>query len=127
MTDPGPRPLGTISIKGIEVFGHHGVLASEARRGQPFLIDVEVGIDLDRAGRSDQLTDTLDYGELSRRIHDVVTAERWNLLERVARRVATVVMDDGRVEWVRATVHKPEAPLPVPFSDVAVTVTVVRS
>lgn len=111
-----------ITIRGIEVFAFHGVLASEKEIGQRFLIDVELSMDLAPAGASDSLAETVDYGVLAQRIHDVVLAERWDLIERVATRVAETVLEDTRVGAVAATVHKPAAPITVGFSDVTVTV-----
>ena len=112
----------SIAITGIEVFAFHGVLASEREIGQRFLIDVELSMDLAPAGASDSLAETVDYGVLAQRIHDVVAAERWDLIERVATRVAETVLEDTRVGAVAATVHKPAAPIAVGFSDVSVTV-----
>lgn len=112
----------SIAITGIEVFGYHGVLPEEQKSGQLFLIDVELSLDLSSAGRSDVLADTVDYGVLAQRIHDVVAEERWDLIERVATRVAETVLEDTRVGAVVATVHKPAAPITVGFSDVSVTV-----
>ena len=117
----------SIAIKGIEVFAFHGVLASEKETGQLFLVDVDLSMDLAPAGASDSLAATVDYGLLARRIHDVVASERWDLIERVATRVAEAVLEDTRVEAVIATVHKPTAPIPVGFSDVSVTVRRSRS
>ena len=126
MSDPGPgdarRPtLDTIKITGIEVFGHHGVLAEEKRTGQRFLVDVEMRLDLSAAGNGDDLAATVDYGVVARRIHEVVATEQWDLIERVATRVAETVLEDGRIEAVVVTVHKPQAPIPVEFGDVTVT------
>jgi dihydroneopterin aldolase len=112
----------SITITGIEVFAYHGVLPEEKEEGQRFVVDVEVSLDLSAAGDSDGLGETVDYGLLAQRIHDVVAAERWDLIERVAERVAETVLEDARITEVVATVHKPEAPIAVPFSDVAVTV-----
>lgn len=111
-----------ISVLGIEAFGYHGVLEREQEEGQLFSVDVEVELDLEAAGASDDLTDTLDYGELALRVHRLVEGERWNLIEKVASRVAQIVMEDGRIEAVTVTVHKPQAPIAVPFRDVTVTV-----
>lgn len=111
-----------ITITGIEVFAFHGVLASEKKNGQLFLVDVELSLDLTSAGASDALAETVDYDWLTQRIHDVVASERWDLIERVATRVAEAVLEDTRVEAVVATVHKPAAPIAVGFSDVSVTV-----
>lgn len=112
----------TISITGISVFAHHGVLESEKLNGQTFLVDVELQADLSAAAGSDSLEQTIDYGSLGRRIHDRVASERWDLIERVAGRVADLVLEDPRVSAVQVTVHKPDAPIPVEFGDVAVTI-----
>jgi dihydroneopterin aldolase len=112
----------SIAITGIEVFAYHGVLPEEKRAGQRFLVDVELELDLSAAGASDNLIETVDYGLLAQRIHDVVASERWDLIERVATRVAETILEDARVRAVVATVHKPEAPIAVGFSDVAVTI-----
>jgi dihydroneopterin aldolase len=111
-----------ITITGIEVYAYHGVLAEEKKTGQRFLVDVELEVDLSAAGSSDDLAQTVDYGSLAQRIHGVVASERWDLIERVATRVAETVLEDARISAVVATVHKPEAPISVGFDDVSVTV-----
>jgi dihydroneopterin aldolase len=113
---------GLIRLTGLEVFAFHGVMASEKEQGQRFLVDLEIALDLSTAGTTDQLEDTIDYGALARVVHDRVANERWDLLERVAHRVAELVMELPRVEQVAVTIHKPEAPIPLGFADVAVTV-----
>jgi dihydroneopterin aldolase len=112
-----------IDLVGIEVFAHHGVYPEEREQGQPFVIDVRLGVDLGAAGSSDDLEDTVDYGVLVQLIHDVVAGERWHLIERVAQRVAEAVLEEPRVSAVTVTVHKPLAPVPVKVADVAVTLT----
>lgn len=116
----------TVSITGIEVFARHGVLEDEREEGQVFSIDVSLELDLSRAGASDDLADTVDYGELARRVHERVSSEQWNLIEKVAERVADLVLDDRRVGAVTVTVHKPDAPISVPFRDVSVSISRVR-
>ncbi|MDF1595964.1 MAG: dihydroneopterin aldolase [Acidimicrobiia bacterium] len=111
-----------IRLRGIEVFAYHGVLADEQEHGQIFVVDVDVFLDLSKAAASDDLAATVHYGELAQAIHDRVAEERWDLIERVAGRVADLVLEDERVHRVTVTVHKPSAPISVPFSDVAVTV-----
>lgn len=115
-----------IDVTGIEVFARHGVFPHEQRDGQVFSIDLSLGVDLETAGADDDLAATVDYGDLTRRVHDMVASERWDLIERVARRVADVVLEDRRVTEVTVTVHKPHAPIPVPVGDVAVTITRTR-
>ena len=128
MPNEGTSPLADmIRITGIEVFAYHGVLPEEQKEGQRFLVDVELEVDLSPAGASDDLAETVDYGLLAQRIHVVVASERWDLIERVASRVAETVLEDARVRAVVATVHKPAAPIAVGFSDVSVTVRRIRS
>ena len=112
----------SITIAGIEVFGYHGVLAVEKAEGQRFLVDVELGLDLSGPGATDDLAQTVDYGAMAQRIHDVVATERWDLIEKVAARVAETVLEDARVETAVVTVHKPGAPIGVDFEDVSVTI-----
>lgn len=112
----------SINLKGLRIEAHHGVLAREQREGQTFVVDVKACLDLSEAGTTDDLPSTLDYGTLAEAIHRRVSGERWNLIERVAERVADLVLEDGRVTRVDVTVHKPEAPIGVEFEDVSVTV-----
>jgi 7,8-dihydroneopterin aldolase/epimerase/oxygenase len=111
-----------IVLRGIEAFGFHGVLPHEQALGQRFTVDAELELDLAPAGASDALTDTVDYGRLASDLAAVVTDERYDLIERVATRLAEVCLERPRVTAVTVTVHKPHAPVPVPLADVAVTV-----
>jgi 7,8-dihydroneopterin aldolase/epimerase/oxygenase len=110
-----------ISLVGIEVFAHHGVLDHERELGQPFVVDVHLDVDLAPAAASDALADTVDYGALAGRVAARVADERHDLLETVADRVARTCLADDRVAAVEVTVHKPNAPLPVAARGVAVT------
>lgn len=112
----------SISIRGLRVFAHHGVFEEEAKNGQEFIIDVTVVMGLQQAGQSDDLTDTLDYGALAVDIAERVQGERWLLIERVAERVAELILEDDRVAMTEVTVHKPNAPIPLQLGDVAVTI-----
>jgi 7,8-dihydroneopterin aldolase/epimerase/oxygenase len=111
-----------IVLTGLKVRGHHGVFEHEKRDGQDFLVDVTVWIDLDVAGRTDKLADTLDYGVLAGRVAEIVGGEPKDLIETVAAEVAGEVMTDGRVHAVEVTIHKPSAPIPLSFNNVAVTI-----
>jgi dihydroneopterin aldolase len=111
-----------IRLTGISVRAHHGVYPEEQEQGQEFVVDLVARLDLSAAGESDRLEDTVDYGALAQKVHDLVATERWNLLERVAEKVAELVLDDGRVREVEVTVHKPQAPMALDFSDVSVMV-----
>ncbi|HJQ91599.1 MAG TPA: dihydroneopterin aldolase [Acidimicrobiia bacterium] len=111
-----------IELKGIEVVARHGVLEHEKQEPQVFRIDLTLYLDLSNAGTSDNLADTVDYGKLAQVAHDLVQSESHDLIESVAQQIATAVLDEPLVDRVRVTVHKPEAPIPLTFSDVAVTV-----
>ena len=109
-----------IELRGLVVRGHHGVFDHERRDGQDFMIDVTVWIDLADAAASDDLKDTFDYGVLAQRAADIVAGPARNLIETVAAEIAEDVMADSRVHAVEVVVHKPDAPIPLSFTDVAV-------
>lgn len=109
-----------IELTGLRVRGHHGVFAHERRDGQDFVVDVTVWMDLAPAAASDDLADTLHYGELAQRAAAIVGGEPCDLIETVAGRIAGAVLDDERVQAVEVTLHKPQAPIPLEFADVAV-------
>ncbi|OJF13889.1 dihydroneopterin aldolase [Couchioplanes caeruleus] len=110
-----------ISLRGLRVRGNHGVFDFERRDGQDFVIDVELELDLAPAAASDHVDDTVHYGELAERLAQVVAGEPVNLIETLADRLVAVCLDDERVAAATVTVHKPQAPIPQEFADVAVT------
>jgi dihydroneopterin aldolase len=112
----------SITLTGLAVHANHGVFEFERENGQTFVIDLTVWLDLAPAASGDALLATVHYGELAVAVHDAVAADPVDLIETVAERVARVALSFPPVERVRATVHKPGAPIPVPFDDVAVTV-----
>jgi dihydroneopterin aldolase len=109
-----------IELRGLRVRGHHGVYEHERRDGQDFVVDITVWMDLTHAARSDRLEDTLDYGALAQRAAAIVGGPPCNLIETVAGRVADDVFADVRVHTVEVVLHKPQAPIPLEFADVAV-------
>jgi len=111
-----------ISLRGLRVRGHHGVFDFERRDGQDFVVDVELELDLAKAAAGDDVADTVHYGELAGRLAEVVAGEPVNLIETLAERLAAVCLADARVAAATVTVHKPQAPIPHEFADVAVTV-----
>ena len=116
-----------IALRGLRAHGHHGVYPEERASGQPFVVDVVLAVDLEHAGRSDDVTDTVHYGELAQRVVAIIEGPPANLLETLAARVAELCLAHPSVEEVEVTVHKPEAPVGVPFEDVAVTIVRGRS
>ena len=110
-----------ITLTGLRVRGHHGVYGFERAEGQDFVVDVALDLDLGPAAASDDVADTVHYGELAGRLAEVVAGEPVNLIETLADRLATVCLADERVAAATVTVHKPGAPIPHEFADVAVT------
>ena len=111
-----------ISLTGLRVRGFHGVFDFERREGQDFVVDVVLELSTAAAAASDDIADTVHYGELAEGLAAVVAGEPVNLLETLAARLADVCLADARVDAATVTVHKPQAPIPLTFGDVAVTI-----
>ncbi|HEY0716256.1 MAG TPA: 2-amino-4-hydroxy-6-hydroxymethyldihydropteridine diphosphokinase [Streptosporangiaceae bacterium] len=114
--------MDRIELRGLRVHGRHGVLASERRDGQDFLIDAVLSVDTRPAAAADDLTLTVDYGALSERLAQIVAGEPVQLIETLAQRLAQACLAEPAVQRARITVHKPHAPISRPFTDVAVTI-----
>ena len=110
-----------IELSGLECFGHHGVFDFEKQEGQPFIVDVACWMNFAAAGASDALSDTVDYGALAELVAAVVEGPARDLIETVATEAAEKIMDTfGALHAVEVTIHKPKAPIPRTFGDVAV-------
>jgi dihydroneopterin aldolase len=112
---------GTIRLVGLRARGYHGVYDFERAQGQDFVVDVTLALDLSRAAVTDDVADTVHYGELADRLVAVVTGEPVNLLETLAARLLDVCLADPRVAEATVTVHKPQAPVRHAFGDISVT------
>ncbi len=101
-----------ILLEGMVFHGRHGTLPAERELGQPFVVDIELRLDLQAAGLSDDLTQTVDYSEAHRRAKEIVEGSPVNLTETVAERIAGAVLEDHpAVETVRVKVAKPDVRL----------------
>ena len=107
----GTSPPDRIEIRGLELLVYCGVLPEEQARRQPFLFDLDLSLDLAAAAASDDLADTADYGSLIDLLADALAVERFQLLERLAGRVAELVFDNTRVDAVTVTVRKLRPPV----------------
>lgn len=116
------RRSDEIEIRGLRVFGYHGVHPHEQQVGQPFLIDVVIGVDHQIAARTDDVDDTIDYADLVTVIADLVRSTRFNLLEALAANVADHLLGMPRVASARVRISKPEIELGEDVDAVAVTV-----
>jgi dihydroneopterin aldolase len=112
-----------ITLRGISAVGHHGVFDFERQQGQRFVVDVSCTLDLAEAATTDDLASTIDYGALAESVVDDIEGVPLNLIEALAERIAQTCLRHGAVAEVEVTVHKPQAPMPVPVADVAVTLT----
>lgn len=120
--DAGGRRLDQIRLTGITAMGYHGVFEHERREGQTFVADVVVHLDTRRAAARDDLAHTLNYGVLAEQVAAVLSGEPVDLIETVAERIAATVLASGIVQAVDVAVHKPNAPIQVPFGDVVVAI-----
>jgi dihydroneopterin aldolase len=111
-----------IALTGLRARGHHGVFDFERANGQEFVADVVLELDLGEAAGSDDVADTVHYGELAERLVEVIRGEPVNLIETLAQRLADACLKNARVRAVTVTVHKPQAPISHEFADVAVTI-----
>ena len=114
--------LDHISLVGIEERGRHGMLDHERQDGQLFLVDADIYLDLQGAGASDRIEDTVDYSQISALISRIITGQPCDLLEKVATQIAEETLELENVQAVRICLHKPEAPLGLEKQDVKVTI-----
>ncbi|GAA1006840.1 dihydroneopterin aldolase [Streptomyces thermogriseus] len=115
--------MDRVALRGLRARGHHGVFPEEREKGQTFLVDVVLGLDTRPAAADDDLAKTVHYGVLAEEVVAVVEGEPVNLIETLAERIAQVCLKHEGVQEVEVCVHKPDAPIQVPFGDVTVTIT----
>ena len=114
--------LDVVSLTGLAVHAHHGVLDHEKLEGQEFSVDAELHLDLTPAASLDDLSLTIDYAEVADVIVEAMTAKVYDLIETAASKVADALLVAFQPEGVRVTVHKPTAPIQHQFDDVSVSV-----
>ncbi|MDT0446878.1 MULTISPECIES: dihydroneopterin aldolase [unclassified Streptomyces] len=114
--------MDRITLRGLRAKGFHGVLPRERAEGQLFVVDVVLGLDTRPAAASDDLARTVDYGAVAEEVTAVVSGRPCDLLETLAQRIADQCLSHGAVREAEVTVHKPQAPITVPFDDVTITI-----
>ena len=120
-------PADRVMLRGLRGYGRHGVLDSERRLGQTFLVDLCVELDTRVAAESDDVTQTVDYGDVARSVLDIVEGEPVALLEKLAQRICDAILAHDLVQAVEVTVHKPSAPGQAPIDEIAVTISRTRA
>lgn len=116
-----------ILLSGVRAVGRHGVLPEERANGQEFVVDLELWLDLGVAAATDRVAATVHYGELAEQVAAAISGDPVDLIETLAQRIADVALGNDLVDRVVVTVHKPTAPIAVPFTDVAVRIDRARS
>lgn len=112
-----------IEIKGIKSFGYHGVLESESVTGQDFYVDVCLKVDLTRASVTDDVSDTINYSEVTDLVIEEIKGDRVSLIEKLAGNIANRIKATyPQTITVSVTVHKPQAPVNTQVSDISVTI-----
>lgn len=114
--------MDRITLRGLRAQGFHGVLPQERARGQLFVVDVALGLDTRPAAAADDLAKTVHYGVVAEEVSAVVAGEPCDLLETLAQRIADRCLAHESVREAEVTVHKPQAPIGVPFDDVTLTI-----
>ena len=113
--------MDQIHIKNLEVFARHGVFPEENALGQKFLVSAVLYTSTREAGRTDELTKSIHYGEVSQFITKFMEQNTWKLLETVAERLAEeLLLNTERLEGVRLEIKKPWAPVGLPLETVSV-------
>lgn len=115
-----PKPRDKISVRGLKVFGHHGVTDEERKRGQYFVVDLDVELDLAPAGATDSLEDTVDYASLVVDVTRIIGGEEHALLEKVASRIAEDVLERPGIAAATVRVIKPDPPIEADLGSVQV-------
>lgn len=119
--------LATIHLKKLRFHGHHGVLPQETALGQPWIIDLDLVVDIAHAAATDDLTQTVNYVEVHDQVRDIVTGEPVALLETLANRILSAVLSaHPTVRSATITLHKPHVPIPGTHEGVALTTSLTR-
>lgn len=112
-----------IILTGIEAYGHHGCTEEERCAGSFLKADLEIFSDLSKAGKSDNLDDTIDYSKILFDVKKIIEGTPRRLIETVAEEIAEKILNDfDKVERVKVVLHKPNAPLPLKYADAAVSI-----
>ncbi|MFP8962508.1 dihydroneopterin aldolase [Streptomyces nanhaiensis] len=114
--------MDRVALRGLRIRGHHGVFEREREQGQTFVVDLAMGLDTRPAAAGDDLARTVHYGIVAEEVAAIVGGEPVDLIETLAQRIADQCLTHDAVREVEVTVHKPEAPVTVPFDDVTITI-----
>lgn len=104
--------MDKVHLKNMAFFAHHGALPEETRLGQKFFLDLVLAVDLQQAGQSDDLKDTVCYNTVFNTVESIVKKENFQLLEALAEKIAQTLFERfEKIQSVDLTIRKPEAPI----------------
>lgn len=112
--------MDKIIAKGLSFFGCHGIMPDEKTKPQPFIIDLELWLDLQTAALNDDINMTVNYDHLFHEVGRIVKENSFNLIETLAETIAGQILENYPVEAVEITVYKPKAPVSGNFKYFAV-------
>ena len=104
--------MDVLHVKGIRAYGYTGYLVEEQQLGQWFEVDLSFWLDLARAGRSDELSDTLDYSTVATLVQDLVATSKFKTIECLAEAIATAILDTKKIDRVKVYLTKCQPPIP---------------
>lgn len=115
--------MDCIRIENLEVFCNHGVFPEETKLGQKFLVSCNLYLDIRKAGMTDSLEESVNYGTISHLIKKQMEEDTYLLIESVAEHLAeTILLFDKKIQGVDIEVKKPWAPIGLPLETVSVKV-----
>ena len=119
--------MDKIYLNNMEFYGYHGVLPEENRLGQRFVVDLMVELDLSKAGKTDDLSETVNYAEVYNLCRDIVEGKSYKLIEAVAEQIAEKVLEQfNKIVTCTVKLIKPDPPIPGHYRSVAVEINKTR-
>lgn len=112
--------MDKIYFRRMSFYGYHGVFEAEAQLGQRFFVDLELSIDLQKAGRTDDLNDTVNYADIFTCVQKIVESQRFQLVEALTARIADQLLSQFPFSEVKVTVTKPNPPINGHYDSVAI-------
>ncbi|MBC6301509.1 dihydroneopterin aldolase [Listeria booriae] len=116
--------MDKIYLNELTFYGYHGVLPEENTLGQTFIISLTLGVFTEKAGKSDEVTDTVSYAEVYETVKEIAQQKQFKLIEALAETIASTVLHDyPLIKEITVKVTKPNPPIPGHYHSVAVEIT----